>query len=426
MRPGVEVTELASGLRVASEFRPDVHGVALGTWIRVGSRDEDTHDAGVSHLLEHLLFRGTARYDALTIAEAFDRFGSDLSASTSREETDLNARVLAEHLPEAIDIVGSMVACPEFNDLEAEREVVLEELALYDDTPDDLVHDMLGEALFPDQAVGRPIAGTTETVTALDEPMVRAHHARHYTGDQVVLAVAGPVRHAELLQLVEQSFGGLGRGTVCDRSDARAARGAIAFTERETEQTHIAVGGLGIGRKDERRFALAVLDQILGGGAASRLWQEIREQRGLVYSVYSYVSYFEEAGQVGLALGTRPENLEEALTIAGTEIGELAAGRFRDGEIERARDNLKARLLLNMDSTGARMSRLGRSLISDIPLMGDSEVARRIDAVTATDVRDLMVELFAPDALCVAGIGSDRAAFDRALDAFRQPVGGAA
>ncbi|MGI9117424.1 MAG: M16 family metallopeptidase [Gaiellales bacterium] len=426
MRPGVEVSELASALRVASEFRPDVHGVAFGTWIRVGSRDEDVHDAGVSHLLEHLLFRGTARHDALTIAEAFDRFGSDLAASTSREETDLSARVLKEHLPEAIDIVGSMVAVPQFNDIEPEREVVLEELALYEDTPDDLVHDILGETLFPEQAVGRPIAGTAATVSALDEPMIRTHHARHYTGDQVVIAVAGPVEHVEVLELVGGAFDGLGRGTVHDRLDARPAKGAVTFTERDTEQTHIAIGGAGIGRRDERRFALAVLDQILGGGAASRFWQEIREQRGLVYSVYSYVTYFEESGQVGLALGTRPENLEEALAIAGTEIADLAAGNFNDGEIERARDNLKARLLLNMDSTVARMSRLGRSLISDIPLMEDAEVARRIDAVTAADVRDLMRELYAPDVLCVSGIGSDRAAFDRALDAFRQPVGGAA
>jgi predicted Zn-dependent peptidase len=426
MRPGVEVTELASGLRVASEFRPDVHGVALGSWIRVGSRDEDTHDAGVSHLLEHLLFRGTARHDALTIAEAFDRFGSDLAASTSREETDLNARVLAEHLSEAIDIVGSMVSCPEFNDIEPEREVVLEELALYDDTPDDLVHDILGETLFPDQAIGRPIAGTAASVEGLDESMIRAHHARHYTGDQVVVAVAGPIEHAAVLDMVEASFTGLGRGVVHDRSDAVAAKGEIAFTERDTEQTHIAIGGAGIGRKDERRFALAVLDQILGGGAASRFWQEIREQRGLVYSVYTYVSYFEESGQIGLALGTRPENLEEALSVAATEILDLSAGGFRPGEIERARDNLKARLLLNMDSTVARMSRLGRSLISDIPLMDDAEVARRIDAVTADDVQSLMRELYAPEVLCVSGIGSDRAAFDRAMDAFRQPVGGAA
>ena len=426
MRPGVEVTELASGLRVASEFRPDVHGVALGSWIRVGSRDEEIHDAGVSHLLEHLLFRGTARYDALTIAEAFDRFGSDLSASTSREETDLNARVLAEHLPEAIDIVGSMVACPEFNDIEPEREVVLEELALYDDTPDELVHDILGETLFPGQAVGRPIAGTAASVTGIDEEMIRAHHARHYTGDQVVIAVAGPVEHTAIIDLVEASFTGLGRGVVQDRNEALAAKGATAFTERDTEQTHIAIGGAGIGRKDERRFALAVLDQILGGGAASRFWQEIREQRGLVYSVYSYVSYFEESGQVGLALGTRPENLEEALSIAAAEIRELSAGNFRDGEIERARDNLKARLLLNMDSTVARMSRLGRSLISNIALMDDAEVARRIDAVTATDVRDLMQELYAPEVLCVSGIGSDRAAFERSMEAFRTTRAGAA
>ncbi len=426
MRPGVEVTELASGLRVASELRPDVHGVALGAWVRVGSRDEEAPVAGVSHLLEHLLFRGTERHDAMAIAEAFDRFGSDLQASTSREETDLHARVLSEHVPLALDIMGSMVAQPGFRDVEAEREVVLEELALYDDTPDDLVHDVLGETLFPDQAIGRPIAGSADTVGALDERALRTHHARHYAGDQVVVAAAGPLEHARLVALAAEAFDGLAPGGGGARPVAEAAGGACAFVERDLEQTHIAMGGRGIGRTDERRFALAVLDQILGGGASSRLWQEIREQRGLVYSVYSYVAYYQETGQVGLALGTRTENLAEALAVASAEIRDLADARFRDGEVARAKDNLKARLLLTMDSTVARMGRLGRHLVSDVPLMSDDEVARRIDLVGEDDVRDLASELFAPDALCVAGIGPDEAAFERALDAFREPIGGAA
>ena len=426
MRPGVEVTELASGLRVASEFRPDVHGVAFGTWIRVGSRDEAEPVAGVSHLIEHLLFRGTERHDALSIAESFDRFGAELQASTSREETDIYARVLGEHLPAAIDIVGSMVAKPEFNDIEPEREVVLEELALYEDTPDDLVHDLLASQLFPGQAVGRPIAGFVRTVDGLDEGAIREHHTAHYNANQVVVAAAGAIDHAELLALVEQSFDGLQAGIVTERTDAVASAGGENFLERDTEQTHIAIGGVGIGRQDERRFAMAVLDQILGGGASSRLWQQIREQRGLVYSVYSYVSYLEETGQIGLALGTRTENLGEALEVASAEIGALAAGDFRSGEVTRARENLKARLLLNMDSTAARMSRLGRSLVSNVPLMTDAEVARRIDEVSESDVQALVAELYAPAGLSVAGIGPDQDAFAAAVEIFRQPVGGVA
>ncbi len=425
MRPGVEVTELASGLRVASEFRPDVHGVAFGTWIRVGSRDEAEPVAGVSHLIEHLLFRGTERHDSLSIAESFDRFGAELQASTSREETDIFARVLGEHVPEAIDIVGSMVAKPEFNDIQPEREVVLEELALYEDTPDDLVHDLLGSQLFPDQAVGRPIAGFVRTVDGLDERTIRDHHAVHYNANQIVFAAAGSIEHAELLALVGASFDGLQTGVVSERIAAIAVPGGESFLERDTEQTHIAIGGVGIGRQDERRFAMAVLDQILGGGASSRLWQEIREQRGLVYSVYSYVAYLEETGQIGLALGTRTENLSEALEVASAEIGSLAAGRFRAGEVVRAKENLKARLLLNMDSTVARMSRLGRSLVSNVPLMTDTEVARRIDEVSESDVQALVAELYSPAGLTVAGIGPDEAAFAAAVGNFRQPVGGA-
>lgn len=423
MRSGVEVTELASGLRVASEFRPDVHGVAFGTWVRAGSRDEDAPDAGVSHLIEHLLFRGSERYDAMSIAESFDRFGAELQASTTREETDLFARVLGVHLPTAIDIVGSMVVKPQFNDLDidAEQKIVLEELASYEDTPDDLVHDVLGEILFPEQAVGRPIAGSVASVEGLDRSRIVSHHARHYRSTQVVVAAAGALQHDRFVADVERAFDGLAPGQRFARADAIATRGASRFIERDTEQINIVIGGAGIGRQDERRFALAVLDQILGGGASSRLWQEIREQRGLVYSVYSYVAYLEESGQIGLALGTRPENLVESLTVAANEIAELAAGDFRDGEIVRARDNLKARLLLNMDSTVARMSRLGRSLLSDVELLADEEVVRRIDAVTERDVQNLMIDLFAPESLCIAGIGPDQGVFDDAVEAFRRP-----
>jgi predicted Zn-dependent peptidase len=426
MRPGVEVTELASGLRVASELRPDVHGIAFGTWVRVGSRDERAEHAGVSHLLEHLLFRGTARHDALGIAESFDRFGAELQAATSREETDLYARVLGEHLPSAVDIVGSMVAAPTLQDVEAEREVVLEELALYDDTPDELVHDILGEVLYPEQAVGRPIAGYERTVSSLDEAVLHDHHARHYTGDRVVVAAAGGIAHSELVALVERAFDGLERGTPSPRVAVAPAVGAVRYAERDTEQTHIAIGGPGISRHDERRFALAVLDQILGGGASSRLWQEVREQRGLVYSVYSHVAHLDDGGQVGIALGTRPENLGEALGIVAHEIVELAAGRFRDGEVARARDSLKARLLLTMDSTAARMSRLGRSLVSGVELLADEEVARRIDAVGEEDVQALAATLFAPPMLSVAGIGPDEEGFLRAVEVLREANGGGA
>lgn len=428
MRPGVEVTELASGLRVASEFRPDVHGVAFGTWIRVGSRDEAEPVAGVSHLIEHLLFRGTERHDALSIAESFDRFGAKLHASTSQEETTIYTRVLSEHLPKAIDIVGSMVAKPEFKfkDIQLERKVVLEELALDEDMPDVQVGDVLRSLLFPDQAVGRPIAGFVQTVEGLDEAAIRSHHAVNYNANQVVVAAAGAIDHAELLTLVEQSFDGLHPGGVSQRVNAVASPGGESFLERDTEQTHIAIGGVGIGRQDERRFALALLDQILGGGASSRLWQQIREQRGLVYDVYSCVSYLEETGQIGLALGTRTESLSEALAVASAEISSLAAGQFHSGEVERARDSLKARLLLDMDSTYARMIWLGDSLVSNLPLMTDLEVARRIDLVSETDVQALVVELFAPVGLSVAGIGPDQDAFAAAVEVFRQPVGGGA
>jgi predicted Zn-dependent peptidase len=420
----VEVTEIGGGLRVASEYRPDVHGVAFGVWVRVGSRDEDA-SSGVSHLIEHLLFRGTARHSALEIAETFDRLGTDLHASTGREETDIYSRVLAEDLPTALDIVGAMVAAPTLTDLEQERDVILEELALYDDTPDELVHDVLYGALFPDQAIGRPIAGTQATVASMSPQVVAGHHRRYYGAGGTVIAAAGALRHDELLELVTTSFDGYRGGTVGERERARPVEGETRFVVRDTEQVHIALGAPALDRHDDRRFAMAVLDQILGGGASSRLFQEIREHHGLVYTIYSYVTMMQETGVLGIATGTRPENAEEVFGRIGTALRDFARGVFDVAEVERAKESMRRRLLLSLDSTGARMARLGRSLVADVELLDDDEIRARIDAVGVDDLRLLAEEFLDPARFTVAGVGDDEPAFRRGLEAFRSPAGAA-
>lgn len=420
--PAVEVTELEGGLRVASEYRADVHGVAFGTWVRVGSRDEQRADSGVSHLIEHLLFRGTGRYTALEIAEMFDALGADLQASTGREETDIYTRVLAEDLPRALDIVGSMVVSPTLDELEQERAVILEELALYDDTPDDLVHDVLQECLFPEQSIGRPIAGTVETVSGLSGQTVEEHHRRHYGAGQIVIAAAGAIDHRVLLEQVAVAFGGIPTTPAPTRPPTQMAEGGSAFRERDTEQVHVALGGPAVARHDERRFAMAVLDQILGGGASSRLFQKIREDRGLVYTVYSYVSMLQEHGIIGIATGTRPENLDEVLGLIGAELRALAAGEIDEDEVERAKESMRRRLLLSMDSSGARMARIGRSLTAGVDLLDDDAIRARIDAVGMDDIHALAAEFLVPERFAVAGVGDDPAVFERGVGAFREAV----
>lgn len=419
----VDVTEFGGGLRVASEYRPEVHGVAFGAWIRVGSRDERADVNGVSHLIEHLLFRGTRRHSALDIAETFDRLGTELHASTGREETDIYTRVLVEDLPEAVDIVGSMVVGPTLADLEQERAVILEELALYDDTPDELVHDVLYDTLFPGQAIGRPIAGSHTTVAGLTAHSVADHHRRHYGADRTVIAAAGALRHEQLLELVEAAFADYAPGDGEPRMPAAPMVGGSAFVERDTEQIHIALGAPGVDRHDERRFAMAVLDQILGGGASSRLFQEIREQRGLVYTVYSYVTMMQETGVLGIATGTRPENAEEVFGLIGEALRDFAAGAIDEAEVERAKESMRRRLLLSLDSTSSRMARIGRSLIADVELLDDDEIRARIDAVGVGDLRQLASEILDPARFVVAGVGDDAAAFERGLEAFRAPAG---
>jgi predicted Zn-dependent peptidase len=410
-----ELTTLPSGLRVATERMPGVRSVAIGAWVGVGSRDEPAPIAGISHFIEHLLFRGTARHSALEIAQMFDRFGAELNAGTARETTSIYARVIDDHLPEAMDVVGGMVSSPSWDDLEQEREVVLEEIAMLEDTPDELVFDLIGETTFPGQALGRPIIGTTDVIERLARDDVAEHHAAYYEPGNIVVAAAGAVDHARFVDLVAR-WPMRERASQPSREPASPAAGERAFTERDTEQYHVCLAAPGLTRHDERRFGLALLDQMLGSGASSRLFQEIRERRGMAYAVYSYTAHYGDSGVVGIYLGTRGENVAECLEVVGREIGELAAGRFDEDELQRAKDSMTGRLALAMESTGARMNRLGKAFVTNGELLDEAEVAERVARVTADDIAALAAELYDPAALCAAGIGPDREVFDGGVD----------
>jgi len=414
------LSELDSGERVISERIPHVRSVAIGFWIGVGSRDERDSRAGTSHFIEHLLFKGSRSYDALQIAEVFDTFGGELNAATSREHTVVYARVADQHLDQALDVMTDMVYAPLFADLNAEREVVLEEIAMYEDTPQDLVHDLASQAVFGAHPLGRPVLGTADVISSVTRRSLSSFHRAMYIPGNIVVAAAGRVDHDRLLRLVERAE----RKRLKGRPPKRRLRSplvktpapGIRFQRKETEQYHVCLSAPGIARSDRRRFAASLLDGVLGGSASSRLFQEIREKRGMAYAVYTFASQYTDSGQIGLYIGTREENLAASLEIAAQEIAEIAEGNLREDELERAKENLKGRMMLAMESTANRMSRLGRSLITDTELLSLDRLTAEIDAVEPEAVAELASVLLAPARLSAAGIGPDEQQFAAAVE----------
>jgi predicted Zn-dependent peptidase len=394
-----------------------VRSIALGLWIRTGSRDESPAQAGLSHFLEHLLFKGTDRFSSREIDETFDALGAEVNAGTGKETTSVYSRFLDRHLDQAFDVLSDMVLHPSYPDIDSERDVVIEEIAMYEDEPGDKVHDVLSTAVFGDHPLGRPIIGRADVVSSVPVPEIATFHDERYVGGNLVLAAAGNVDHERLVELAEEKL------------DCRAAPGAdgpaepapseIAprrcFHVKETEQYHLCVGGPGISRGDDRRFALRILDTILGGSTSSRLFQEVREKRGLAYSIYSYASQFVDSGQIGIYVGTRPDNVAEAMGIIGRELERVAADGVTAEELERARENVKGRTTLSMESTLARMNRLGSSVLMGVPVLTLDEVLAALDAVTLDDVGVLAAELYAPGRLSAAGVGGSEDIFRAAL-----------
>jgi len=414
------LSELDSGERVISERVPSVRSVALGFWIGAGSRDERDDRAGVSHFIEHLLFKGSRSYDAQQIAETFDAMGAELNAATSRENTVVYSRVPDRHVETALGVMTDMVYAPAFVELDQEREVVLEEIAMYEDTPQELVHDLFSEAVFDTHPLGRPVIGTAEVISTVSRRAVAAYHRARYTTGNVVVAAAGNISHerlVSLLQRFERRSAEPGHaGPRVRRPLVQEPPPGLRFQSKNTEQYHICLGAPGISRSDRRRFAASLLDGILGGSASSRLFQEIREKRGMAYSVYSFASQYTDTGLIGIYVGTREENLDACVEICVEQLAEIAAGKLRDGELERAKESLKGRIMLSMESTSNRMSRLGKSLISDTELLMLDRIIAEIDAVDADDVASLAAVLLPRDRLSAAGVGPDEERFRRAVE----------
>lgn len=391
-----ERTELDDGLVVITERMDAVRSVALGIWLAVGSRDEAPGEAGMSHLMEHMMFKGTPTRTAADISAAFDRLGAELNAFTSKECTCYYSRLLDAHVDVAVEVLGDMVA----NSLLAaeaiasEREVVLEEIARHEDAPDDAVHELFAETLLPNHPIGLPVLGRRQTVATFDRTSALDFFRRHYTAGNTVVAAAGALDHERIVDLVRTHVH-LPPGPRVERPALTPAREPhLKVVRKDTEQAHICWGVTALHARHEARFALAILDGILGGGMSSRLFQEIREKRGLAYAVFSYHSLAQDTGQFVVYAGTRPENAAEVVRLIRQETDSIAAHGVTDEEFERVREGLKGQLVLSLESTRSRMNPLGKSEVTGSELLSVDEVVARIDAVEPQDVHALARTIF--------------------------------
>jgi predicted Zn-dependent peptidase len=406
------------GLRVITEAMPAVRSVALGLWVRAGSRDERHDQAGLSHFLEHLLFKGTERHSAIEISELFDGMGAAANAATSKESTHLHARFLDEHTGEAFDLMSQMLLSPSLpgDEIEPERDVVLEEIAMYEDEPQERVHDVLAEAVYGDHPLGRRVLGRADVIAGIPRDRIAEYHDERYTAPNLIVAAAGHVEHDAIVELAQAHLSpSAGKPNDIEGETAEGAP-RLLFNAKETEQYHICFGAPGIARADERRFALGVLDTIFGGSTSSRLFKEIREKRGLAYAVGSYTDPYIDRGMVAMYVGTREDNVTEACEIIGRELGRLRDEGVDADELARAKEHAKGRMVLALESSGARMSRIARGLMYGIPLLEIDEMLARIDAVTSEDLDALTAELYDPSAFSAACIGTDE-------DCFREAAG---
>ena len=415
----VRRTVLPGGLRVVTENVPGVRSAAFGIWVGVGSRDETPAQAGAAHYLEHLLFKGTRRRTAMQISAEVDAVGGEMNAFTSKEYTCFYARVLDQDLPLAIDVVSDIVtsALLRAEDVESERDVILEEIAMRDDDPGDLVHEEFADALYGKTPLGRPILGTIETIESITPRAIRSFYRGKYLPANMVVSAAGNVDHATVVRQVKRAFGeaGLLDGDTAPglpREGAFRTRGAgdVRVLNKTTEQANVVLGVPGLSRSDERRFALGVLNSALGGGMSSRLFQEIREKRGLAYSVFSFTSHYADTGMFGVYAGCMPKKVDDVLEISRDELAKVAASGLTDEELQRGKGQVRGGLVLGLEDTGSRMSRIGKAELLTGDLWSTAEVLSAIDAVTVDEVRSVAATLLevSPTLAVIGPFDTDR------------------
>lgn len=407
-RTVIEKTVLANGVRVLTERLPQAFSVTMGLWVEVGSRDEDPPRSGISHFIEHMAFKGTERRSPLDIAREIDRLGGQANAFTSKENTCFHARALAARLSELSDLLIDLLLHPAYHpeELERERQVILQEISYQEDTPDDLVHVLFGQNFWPGHPLGRPVLGSAESVAHIDRRTILHYQRQHYQPEGLVVSAVGNLEHQQVVDLVGEALGSLPMAPRSQQRSAPQSRPGLHVVPRPLEQVHMVLGHQAPSAVDPERFAAALLNLILGGNMSSRLFQEVREKRGLAYSVYSFLSAYSDSGALGVYLGVAPKRASEALRVARGEVERLATGPVSDQELADAKENLTGSILLSAENPETRMSRLARNEINfgkDIPL---EEVVSQVESVSAEEVSRLAAQLLTPGELSATILGA--------------------
>ena len=415
----------SSGLRIVTEEVPSVRSAAVGIWVNVGSRDEAPATAGASHFLEHLLFKGTTSRTALEISSSIESVGGEMNAFTSKEYTCFYARVIDTDLPMAIDVVSDLITSSIVTalDVDAERKVVLEEIAMRDDDPSDLVHDLFSDTYYGDTAIGRPILGTIDSIKGMSRNTVFNYYKKKYLPQDLVVAVAGNIKHKRVVAMVEEALSrdnfldGLGAPVLRPNTPVKNSKQqSVGLLYKKSEQAHMFYGMEGVARADDRRFAMGVLSAALGGGMSSRLFQEIREKRGLAYSVYAYAQQFAGSGVLGFYAGCNPTKAIEVVEIIRSVLSDVADNGMTHEEIERAKGAVRGSLVLSQEDTGSRMSRIGKNEIVYGQVMDFDDILKAISRVSAEDIREIASEfLVKTPTLALVGPFKNESKFEKVL-----------
>ncbi|MEB4780219.1 pitrilysin family protein [Paenibacillus jamilae] len=415
----MERIQLKNGLRVVIEKIPTVRSVSFGIWVKTGSRNETPDNSGISHFIEHMLFKGTERFSAKEIAEQFDAIGGNVNAFTSKEYTCYYAKVLDEHLPIAVDVLSDMFFNSKLDqeELAREKNVILEEISMYEDTPDDMVHDLVSRAAYGEHPLAYPILGTEDHLLAMDSSHLSHYMKEHYTIDNTVISVAGNVDD-RLVELLEQHFGHFDNHGIVSPLTVPAFNGQLLYHEKATEQNHICLSLPGFAIGDDLQYAMVLLNNAIGGGMSSRLFQEIREKRGLAYSVYSYHSSHADSGMFTIYAGTAPKQTKDVLDLTLELLRDVAINGLDANELRKGKEQLKGSLILSLESTGSRMNRLGKNELMLGRHYTLDQMIEHIEQVTADDVNKVLDLMFSePFALSMVG-ASDSAVKDMRRDYF--------
>ena len=405
--PNIRRAVLANGVRLATERMPHVRSVAIGIWLTRGSRHEPAAHAGIAHFVEHMLFKGTDTRSAEDIAQAIDSIGGQLDAFTAKEYASYYIKVLDEHLPLAIDILSDIVRNPAFSpeDIEREKKVVLEEIKMVEDTPDDLVHELFTQGFWENHPLGRPILGTKETVEGLNCELLRDYFRNAYTAKNLIVSAVGNLEHERVRELVEEKFGSLVEPGESIRDEAPRVVPKILVRNKELEQSHVCLGVGSYAQDHDDRYASYVLNTLLGGSMSSRLFQNVREKRGLAYAVFSGLSAYRDAGNITIYAGCANEAVDEVIGLCVEELRVLKQTPVPDAELRRAKDHLKGSLLLSLENTASRMSHLARQEIYFDRHFGLDETLSGVESVTTDDLQRVAQDLFSNGSLAATVLG---------------------